>query len=102
MGDMHNLFGRVNEMRIFLDEDENRGYYVEKIIGGNTIGNVLALTQWEKSEPARRMKAQIDTAIKEDRLKQNEGMRLLDSYEQALEGYTYLNCFGPSPAEQKL
>jgi len=23
-------------------------------------------------------------------------MRLLDSYEHALEGYTYLNCFGPS------
>jgi arginine decarboxylase len=39
------------------------------------------------------MKSQIDAAIKEDRLKPNEGMRLLDSYEQALEGYTYLNCF---------
>jgi arginine decarboxylase len=88
-------------MHIFLDEDEDHGYYVEEIIGGNTIGNVLALTQWEKSELARRMKSQIDTAIKEDRLKPNEGMRLLDSYEQALEGYTYLNCFGGSPAEAK-
>ena len=94
MGDMHNLFGRVNEMHIFLDEDEESGYYIEEIIGGNTIGNVLALTQWEKSELTRRMKVQVDTAIKADRLKPNEGMRLLDSYEKALEGYTYLNCFG--------
>jgi arginine decarboxylase len=39
------------------------------------------------------MKVQVDTAIKADRLKPNEGMRLLDSYEKALEGYTYLNCF---------
>ena len=96
MGDMHNLFGRVNEMHIFLDEDEESGYYIEEIIGGNTIGNVLALTQWEKSELTRRMKVQVDTAIKADRLKPNEGMRLLDSYEKALEGYTYLNCFGTS------
>ena len=102
MGDMHNLFGRVNEMHIFLDEDEESGYYIEEIIGGNTIGNVLALTQWEKSELTRRMKVQVDSAIKKDRLKPTEGMRLLDSYEKALEGYTYLNCFGPSPAEQKL
>lgn len=96
MGDMHNLFGRVNEMHIFLDEDEESGYYVEEIIGGNTIGNVLALTQWEKSDLARRMKAQVDAAIKEDRLKPNEGMRLLDDYEKALDGYTYLNCFTPA------
>jgi len=93
MGDMHNLFGRVNEMHIFLDEDEESGYYIEEIIGGNTIGNVLALTQWEKSELTRRIKVQVDAAIKQDRLKPNEGMRLLDSYEKALEGYTYLNCF---------
>jgi len=96
MGDMHNLFGRVNEMHIFLDEDEESGYYIEEIIGGNTIGNVLALTQWEKSELIRRMKVQVDAAIKQDRFKPNEGMRLLDSYEKALEGYTYLNCFGAS------
>jgi arginine decarboxylase len=63
---------------------------------------VLALTQWEKSELVRRMKVQVDAAIKQDRLKPNEGMRLLDDYEKALGGYTYLNCFGPSPAEHKL
>ena len=93
MGDMHNLFGRVNEMHIFLDDDEDQGYYIEEIIGGNTIGNVLALTQWEKSELARRIKVQVDAAIKEDRMKPNEAMRLLHDYEKALDGYTYLNCF---------
>ena len=93
MGDMHNLFGRVNEMHLFLDEDEESGYYVEEIIGGNTIGSVLALTQWEKSELVRRVKVQVDAAIKEDRMKPTEAMRLLDDYEKALDGYTYLNCF---------
>ena len=91
MGDLHNLFGRVNEMHIYLDEDEDSGHYVEEILPGSTIGQVLALTQWDVNELARLMKAQTDAAIKSDRLKPNEAMRLLDDYEKSLNLYTYLN-----------
>ena len=91
MGDLHNLFGRVNEMHIYLDEDEDSGYYVEEILPGSTIGQVLTLTQWDVKELARQMKAQTDAAIKSDRLKPNEAMRLLDDYEKSLTLYTYLN-----------
>lgn len=91
LGDMHNLFGRVNEMHIFLDEDEDCGYYVEEVLPGSTVGQVLSLTQWDTNELARKMKAQIDAAIKSDRLKPSEAMRLLDGYEQILTAYTYLN-----------
>ena len=38
----------------------------------------------------RAMKEQIDRAIKADVLKPNEGMRLLESYEQGLKASTYL------------
>jgi arginine decarboxylase len=91
MGDLHNLFGRVNEMHIYLDEDEDSGYYVEEVLPGSTIGQVLSLTQWDVNELARQMKAQTDAAIKSDRLKPNEAMRLLDDYEKSLTLYTYLN-----------
>jgi arginine decarboxylase len=91
MGDMHNLFGRVNEMHIYLDEDEDCGYYVEEVLPGSTIGQVLSLTQWDTNEIARRMKVQVDAAIKSDRLKPSEAMRLLDGYEKSLAAYTYLN-----------
>ncbi len=91
MGDLHNLFGRVNEMHIYLDEDEDSGHYVEEILPGSTIGQVLSLTQWDVNELARQMKAQTDAAIKSDRLKPNEAMRLLDDYERTLTAYTYLN-----------
>ena len=91
MGDMHNLFGRVNEIHIYLDEDEDCGYYVEEVLPGSTIGQVLSLTQWDTNEIARRMKAQVDAAIKGDRLKPSEAMRLLDDYEKSLAAYTYLN-----------
>lgn len=90
MGDLHNLFGRVNEVHLFLDEDEDSGYYIEETIEGSTIGQVLTLTQWDLNELSRLVKAQVDAAIKSDRLKPNEAMRILSSYEKALKGYTYL------------
>src|SRR5688500_11875263 len=90
MGDLHNLFGRVNEVHAFLDPDEPAGYYIEEIIEGNTIVQSLGAVQYEEIELKRRMKAQIDEAIKSDRLKPSEGMRLLDDYERGLRDYTYL------------
>lgn len=91
MGDLHNLFGRVNEVHVFLDEDEEDGWYIEEEIAGSPIGEVLAMTQWESSDLGRMMKQQIDAAIKGDRLKPNEAMRLLDGYEKSLRGTTYLD-----------
>lgn len=91
MGDLHNLFGRVNEAHIFLDEDEEEGFYIEETIPGNTISEVLSMTQYDANGLAKRMKAQFDRAIREDRLKPNEGMRLLADYERGLRDHTYLS-----------
>ena len=90
MGDLHNLFGRVNEVHVFLDPDEPSGYYVEEIIEGTTIVQALGAVQYDENELKRLMKVQIDEAIKSDRLKPSEGMRLLDEYERGLKDYTYL------------
>jgi arginine decarboxylase len=91
MGDLHNLFGRVNEVHVFLDPDEATGYYVEEIIEGTTIVQALSSVQYDETELKRQMKAQIDEAIKSDRMKPSEAMRLLDDYERGLKEYTYLN-----------
>jgi arginine decarboxylase len=91
MGDLHNLFGRVNEAHVFLDEDEESGWYIEETLEGSTISEVLSTTQWDKNELTRQVKAQVDAAIKSDRLKPNEAMKLLANYEKALKGYTYLH-----------
>jgi arginine decarboxylase len=94
MGDLHNLFGRVNEAHVFLDEDEEAGWYIEETIEGSTISEVLSLTQWDRNELTRQVKAQVDAAIKGDRLKPTEAMKLLAAYEKALKGYTYLQING--------
>jgi len=91
MGDLHNLFGRVNEAHVFLDEDEDSGYYIEETIEGTTMEKVLALVQYTGNDLKRKMKSQVDRAIKGDRLRPNEAMRLLGEYEKGLKGYTYLD-----------
>ncbi len=91
MGDMHNLFGRVNEAHIFLDEDEADGYYIEETIPAATIAKVLSDVQYDSVFLAREMKEQIDALIKRDHLRPNEGMKLLEAYEKGLQDNTYLN-----------
>jgi arginine decarboxylase len=94
MGDLHNLFGRCTEVHLFLDPDEESGWYIEEVIEGSTIGEVLAMTQWDKIELMRLLKTQVDEAIKTDFLKPSDAMRLLDDYERLLQEYTYLSLNG--------
>ena len=94
MGDFHNLFGRVNEAHVYLDEDEECGWYIEETIEGSTIAGVLSMTQWDEAELNRKMKAQVDAAIRGDRLKPAEAIRMLNNYERSLKGYTYLQING--------
>ena len=96
MGDLHNLFGRVTEVHVFLDPDEESGWYIEEVIEGSTIAEVLAMTQWDKVELTRLLKSQVDLAIKTDRLKPNDAMKLLSDYERLLQEYTYLSLNGSS------
>src|SRR5436309_11448683 len=94
MGDLHNLFGRVTEAHIFLDPDEESGWYIEEVIEGSTIGEVLAMTQWDKVELMRLLKSQVDAAIKTDFLKPSDAMRLLSDYERLLQEFNYLSLNG--------
>jgi arginine decarboxylase len=91
MGDLHNLFGRVNEIHVFLDPDEPSGYYTEEIIRGQTLSESLDSVQYHRRELQRQMKKQFDAAIRDNRLKPSEGTRLLEEYERGLDEYTYLS-----------
>ncbi len=91
MGDIHNLFGPVPEAHIFLDEDESCGFYIEEVIPGQTINEVLTDVQYEPKQLVRMLKKQIDQAIKKDRVKPTQGMKILSHYQKTLEEPTYLN-----------
>src|SRR6266481_2445637 len=62
MGDLHNLFGRVNEVHVFLDPDEPAGYYVEEIIEGTTIVQVLDSVQYDEKDLKRQTPGKLQAS----------------------------------------
>lgn len=96
MGDIHNLFGTVDEAHVFLDPDEDEGFYIEEAIPGATNAEVLTNVQYDIHQITEEMKAHVDAAIRADRLKPNEGIRLLKDYEKLLKRPTYLRFNGGS------
>jgi arginine decarboxylase len=91
MGDMHNLFGRVHEVHVFVDDDDPEDYYIEEVIPGDTMERVLARVQYEPSDLAKRIKQALDGKVREGQVKPKESVLLTDFYEQAMRGYTYLS-----------
>jgi arginine decarboxylase len=91
MGDLHNLFGRVNEVHVFLEDDEPNGYYIEDTLAGVRMNEVIETVQYQWEELCRRIKTQIDSATKKDLVKPREGIRLLAFYESQMLAKTYLN-----------
>jgi arginine decarboxylase len=90
MGDMHNLFGRVNEIHVFVDDEDPEDFYIEEVIPGDNIEKVLSRVQYEPAELFRRVKAGLDAKVKEGAIRPKEGVSLSDFYEAVMKGYTYL------------
>ena len=91
MGDLHNLFGRVNEVHVFLEDDEPNGYYIEEALAGSRVSEVIEGVQYQWEELCRKIKQQIDHATKKDLIKPREGVRLVEFYESQMQAKTYLN-----------
>jgi arginine decarboxylase len=96
MGDLHNLFGRVNEVHVFLEEDEDDGFYIEESIQGSRVSEVIQFIQYNVSDMCRLMKKQVDKATRNDLVKPREGIGMLDLFESMIKGNTYL-----TPSAQK-
>ncbi len=101
MGDLHNLFGRVNEVHVFLEDDEPNGFYIEEALSGSRIADVIEGVQYQQEDLCRKMKAQIDAATRKDTVKPREGVRLLELYESQMLNKTYLNIIPKKGSKKK-
>ena len=90
LADMHNLFGRVNELHVFADDEDPEDFYIEEYIPGETIAKVLSRVQYEPSDLFRRVKNELDQRIKDGTIRPKDGVSLADFYEAVMKGYTYL------------
>jgi len=90
MGDMHNLFGRLNEVHIFSHDDDPQDFYIEEVVNGSSVDDVLSIMQYHPSSMAQSVKKMIDGHVAKGKMKPREGVKWTDFYEDCLKGYTYL------------
>lgn len=90
MGDMHNLFGRLNEVHIFSYDDDPEDFYIEEVVKGSSVEDVLSIMQYNPRAMASDVKRLIDKQIAAGKIKPREGVKWTDFYEACLSGYTYL------------
>lgn len=90
MGDMHNLFGRLNEVHIFADDEDPEDFYIEEYIPGSSPARVLSILQYNPELMVARVKKSLDAQVKQGKLKPRKGVELVDFYEEVLNSYTYL------------
>jgi arginine decarboxylase len=90
MGDMHNLFGRLNEVHIVSYDDDPKDFYIEEVVKGSSVKNVLSTMQYTPEIMAQVVKKEIDKQIQRGKIKPREGVQWIDFYEACLDGYTYL------------
>lgn len=90
MGDMHNLFGRLNEVHIFSHDDDPKDFYIEEVVNGSSVEDVLSIMQYHPSSMAKSVKKMIDGHVAKGQMNPREGVKWTDFYEDCLKGYTYL------------
>jgi len=88
MGNLHNLFGDTNAVHIQLTP---KGYQIEHIVKGDTMTEVVGYVQYDTEDMIENIRQRCEKALEENRITLAESQRLLQTYEQSLRRYTYLD-----------
>jgi arginine decarboxylase len=95
MGDAHNLFGRVAEAHVYADAEESGYFWIEKIIPGTAVQDMLAQVQYFPNDLQRRMSELVRAKIQAGIVRPSVGMEILDQYMACFQQSTYCNSNGP-------
>ena len=87
LGDLHNLFGDTNAVHISVDE---KGYYIDQVIDGETVADVLEYVQYSPKKLVRTVETWVTKCVKDGKITVEEGKEFLSNYRSGLYGYTYL------------
>jgi arginine decarboxylase len=88
LGDLHNLFGDTHAVHVSLDEHD--AVVLDAVIKGDTVKQVLDYVEFDAEVLVRKLRADVESAVRTGRLDYEESGRLLAFYEEGLRGYTYL------------
>ncbi len=89
LGDAHNLFGRLPEIHVYADDEEPGNFWIEKVIPGMSVHEMLAQVQYFPNDLNRRMSELVRRKIDSDEIRPNVGMRILNEYQKRFNETTY-------------
>jgi arginine decarboxylase len=88
LGDLHNLFGDTHAVHVSLDE--HGSVVLDAVIKGDTVKEVLDYVEFDAATLVRKLRSDVELAVREGKVNYEESGRLLEFYEEGLQGYTYL------------
>ncbi|MFN9041512.1 MAG: biosynthetic arginine decarboxylase, partial [Planctomyces sp.] len=88
LGDLHNLFGDTNAVHV--DISETGDVILDTIIKGETVSEVLDYVQFRGRDLINRLQVAVEVAVRENRIDNSQAGQFVKFYEEALNGYTYL------------
>ncbi|SFK88447.1 arginine decarboxylase [Nitrosomonas aestuarii] len=97
LGDAHNLFGRVDEVHIYARAEEKEGFWIEELLKGISVKEMLSQVQYFPNDLDRRMSEFIRRQINAGCIKPTEGTRILNNYTRHLEDTTYCDICAGDP-----
>lgn len=97
LGDAHNLFGRVGEVHVYARAEEANGFWIEALLKGISVKEMLSQVQYFPNDLGRRMSEFIRRQINAGRIKPAEGTRILNNYTQRLGDTTYCDVSSNEP-----
>ncbi|MCC7123509.1 MAG: biosynthetic arginine decarboxylase [Acidobacteria bacterium] len=93
LGDLHNLFGDTHAVHVSLSDngaESQDGVRLEHIIKGDNVREVLKYVEFDPEVLMGKLRRDVEAAVNANRMEDQQAGRLLKFYEEALQGYTYL------------
>jgi arginine decarboxylase len=101
MGDMHNLFGRLNEIHVFCDPEDPSGFYIEEVIRGSSCSHVLSTMQYNPEYMDLKIKRMINQRVAHGKIAPRDGFKYSNFYDDCLSNYTYLANENHKPQKEQ-
>jgi arginine decarboxylase len=88
LGDLHNLLGDTHAVHVSLGSQDE--VILDTVIKGDSVREVLKYVGFSSEALISKLRGDVETAVRNGRLDVEESGRLLQFYEDGMNGYTYL------------
>src|SRR5690349_14436915 len=88
LGDLHNLFGDTHAVHVSIDQ--SGATRLDALVKGDTVKEVLDYVEFDAESLLRKLRTDVETAVRDGRVDYEGAGQLLRFYEDGLHGYTYL------------